>query len=106
MTGAEPDPYTVLGVSRAATAAEITRAYRAQLRAHHPDTRRGGPAPTGSQPGEDLSRIIAAYTILHDPDRRCAYDRAHPQPRRRTTGYPGTRHRPPLQAGPVHWWGT
>jgi DnaJ like chaperone protein len=34
---AEWDPYAVLGVTRGASAEEITRAYREQMRRYHPD---------------------------------------------------------------------
>ncbi len=67
------DPYTVLGVPRSATPAEITHAYRQKLRAQHPDTR--GPQE-GAAPGdEQLQRLLAAYAILRDSARRAAFDR-------------------------------
>jgi curved DNA-binding protein CbpA len=79
----QPDPYVVLGVEPSATAEQITHAYRALLRRHHPDTR-----PTadehGNAPAEDAARlqqILHAYAVLHDPHRRARYDRSrHPSP--------------------------
>jgi DnaJ-domain-containing protein 1 len=69
------DPYAVLGLTPAATQAEITHAYRRQLRDHHPDLRSPEPdAPADQRLGE----ILAAYALLRDPARRAAYDRAHP----------------------------
>lgn len=56
------DPYAVLGVTPAATPAEITHAYRTQLRALHPDTRQT-PAPTHA-PDTQLARVLAAYAQL------------------------------------------
>ncbi|ORW05398.1 J domain-containing protein [Mycobacterium kyorinense] len=102
------DPYSVLGVSPTATQAEITHAYRRQLRDYHPDRRSGEP---NSGADERLRQILAAYALLRDPSRRAAYDRAHPVVRRRTapTRIPVTRKRsrddnePPLRAGPVRW---
>jgi DnaJ-class molecular chaperone len=109
------DPYAVLGVSASATLAEITHAYRQQLHAQHPDTRR---TPAGAAPAADeqLQRLLAAYAILRDPARRAAYDRTAPattKPRSVITT-PGSRQgidipitrtesaqRPPLWVGPV-----
>ncbi|KAA8963418.1 J domain-containing protein [Mycobacterium sp.] len=101
------DPYTVLGVSRTATQAEITHAYRRQLRDYHPD-RRAGDHNSGAD--ERLRQILAAYALLRDPRRRAAYDRAHPV---RTSSVPvripvtrrrfGRGDRPPLWVGPVRW---
>lgn len=65
------DPYLVLGVSPTATPAEITHAYRARLRAHHPDTRHAPPSKTAD---DDLRQVLAAYTLLRDPARRADYD--------------------------------
>jgi len=100
------DPYQVLGVSPIATQAEITHAYRRQLRDHHPDMRF---RESNSAAGERLRQILAAYALLRDPRRRAAYDRAHPA--HKDTGpvqIPVTRidctdERPPLWAGPARW---
>ena len=71
----EFDPYAVLGVPVWATADEIRRAYLRQVRIHHPDTR---PANLQSKPFDDepLRRVVAAYNLLRDPERRARYDRA------------------------------
>jgi molecular chaperone DnaJ len=61
------DLYAVLGVARAATGAEIRRAYRRLALAHHPD--RAGPASA-----ETFARIAEAYHMLSDPTARTAYD--------------------------------
>jgi curved DNA-binding protein CbpA len=101
------DPYSVLGVSPTATQAEITHAYRRQLRDYHPDRRSGEP---NSGADERLRQILAAYALLRDPTRRAAYDRAHPVRKHSTAvRIPVARKRsrnkdePPLRAGPVHW---
>jgi curved DNA-binding protein CbpA len=104
------DPYAVLGVPPTATQAEITHAYRHQLRTHHPDSRFGA-ANSGAD--EKLRQILAAYALLRDPRRRAEYDRtAHPlRKARKATGpvrIPITRvdstdDQPPLWAGPVRW---
>jgi DnaJ-class molecular chaperone with C-terminal Zn finger domain len=92
------DPYTVLGVPRTATARDISHAYRALLRAHHPDTRDQITGPTADA-GTELQRILTAYAILRDPARRAEYDRLrkparHARPRTED---------PPIRAGSVHW---
>ena len=61
------DLYAVLGVARAATGAEIRRAYRQLALQHHPD--RAGPASA-----ETFARIAEAYRMLSDPTARTAYD--------------------------------
>jgi curved DNA-binding protein CbpA len=68
------DPYAVLGLVPTATAAEITRAYRRQVRALHPDTR--GTQQSIPLVDEQLRRVLVAYAVLRDPERRARYDRA------------------------------
>jgi DnaJ-class molecular chaperone len=68
---ARANPYTVLGVTPTATQAEITRAYRAQLRAQHPDTR-----TTSTVDDQKLSEVFIAYRLLRNPDQRADYDHA------------------------------
>lgn len=75
----QPDYYDVLRVTPAASQQEISRAYRALMRTHHPDL--GGGAPDGAKAGGDLSRgellqIMRAFSVLRDPARRAAYDRS------------------------------
>ena len=70
------NPYSVLGLGPEATAEEISRAYRCQLRLHHPDTR---PAPHGiEQERLERSRLqeaMDAYAVLGNPESRSLYDR-------------------------------
>jgi curved DNA-binding protein CbpA len=61
--------YTVLGVPPTATPAEITHAFRAKLRALHPDSRSANVDAT------ELRRVLDAYAVLRDPIRRAGYDR-------------------------------
>jgi DnaJ-class molecular chaperone len=105
------DPYAVLDVSRTATPAEITHAYRHKLRSHHPDTR-SQTSPDGAD--ERLRDIVAAYAVLRDPKRRAEYDRTLDltapsdvqgsgsiKVQVSRSDSPGGR--PPLWAGPVRW---
>jgi curved DNA-binding protein CbpA len=68
------DPYAVLGLPPTATEDEITHAYRTQVRAHHPDTRTTPQWLPSAD--EHLRRVLAAYAMLRDPERRARYDRA------------------------------
>ena len=61
------DLYEVLGVSPAATTAELRRAYRRLALEHHPD--RAGP-----QSAPRFAQIAEAYRMLADPTARTAYD--------------------------------
>ncbi len=101
------DPYAVLGVSRTATDAEITQAYRRQLRTHHPDTRS---QTTTSAADERLRQILAAYALLRDPARRANFDQVTqqadadpPAPQVPVTRRSSPGEQPPLWAGPVRW---
>lgn len=100
------DPYALLGVSPTATQAEITHAYRRELRAHHPDTRSAG----NSDGDERFRQILAAYALLRDPSRRAEYDRAAKPTRADATAVRVTVSRgcdidnpPPMWVGPVRW---
>jgi hypothetical protein len=108
-----PNPYEVLGVLQTASQSEITHAYRAKLRAHHPDTRQ----PSDSEAADgDLRRVVAAYARLRDSTKRADDDRdrvtAQPAPSPvgvvqipvtyRSVDTPTSRvPSPPLRAGPV-----
>jgi DnaJ-class molecular chaperone len=102
------DPLLELGVPRTASTADITNAYHRLVRQYHPDTR--PPAACAAASDVALIRILAAYAILKDPDRRDHYVRQHRAPT------PGSYHhtatplvwigrRPPdsIKVTPVHW---
>ena len=67
----ERDPYAVLGVPSTATQDELSAAYRAQARRHHPDI------SVERDAERQMAEINAAWTILRDPARREAWDRAN-----------------------------
>jgi len=90
MRSERPDHYAILGVSTTATPRQITHAYRALVRALHPDT--------ATAPGDTRSRFTAvttAYQVLHDPTRRAAYDQT------RHTTSPSPTATPPSAQAPI-----
>jgi len=104
MTTERPDLYAILGIERNATQAQISRAYRALLRRHHPDTR---DQPRSARSDMALQQVLAAYSVLRDPARRVEYDRearsrAHPT-RPQPPNHYREGARPPIVAGPVRW---
>jgi DnaJ-class molecular chaperone len=70
----QPDYYAALRLNPAATQQEISRAYRALMRTHHPDVHTGTATERDAQDAE-LLRIMQAFFVLRDPVRRAAYDR-------------------------------
>jgi curved DNA-binding protein CbpA len=64
--------YETLGLTPAATAEEIKKAYRSLAQKHHPD-KQGDP--------ETFRAIQAAYETLSDPDKRAEYDRTGEVPK-------------------------
>jgi curved DNA-binding protein CbpA len=67
----ERDPYAVLGVPSTASHEDVVTAYRAQARRHHPDI------SVERDAERRMSEINAAWSILRDPARREAWDRAN-----------------------------
>lgn len=115
-----PDYYAILGVGRDAGRQEISHAYRALMRSHHPDMDGGrayGAETMGDMTaekdntaqGEELLRIMQAFNVLHDPGRRADYDRKLaaaasttiiPVRKVRSRGGPSG---PPIRVTPVRW---
>lgn len=63
------DLYTVLGVAKGATKAEIKTAYHKLARKYHPDVNKDNPSAA-----EKFKEISAAYDILGDDEKRKKYD--------------------------------
>ena len=82
------DPYSVLGVAKNASEAEIKKAFRALAKKHHPDTK-GGDAASAKR----FQEISAAYDILGDKEKRAKFDRgeidANGNPRFDSQGFGG-----------------
>ena len=85
------DFYQILGISRAATDAEIKKAYRKLAIKHHPDKQKPSKAEAATQ---KLARINEAYTVLGDADKRRMHDlqrsdAAGPSSGMLSAGHPG-----------------
>ena len=70
MSQSLPDPYTILGVARDATADQIKAAYRTLAKKHHPDLNPGDVTAV-----DRFKDISAAYELLSDADKRTRFDR-------------------------------
>ncbi len=64
------DPYTVLGVAKTATAAEIKKAYRRIAKSNHPDTHKDD-----AKALDRFKEANAAYELLSDVEKKGRFDR-------------------------------
>jgi hypothetical protein len=65
-----PSPYELLGIKQGASSAEIKRAFREKAKQLHPDI-------AGSSHLESMRKLISAYEMLANPERRFEYDKAY-----------------------------
>ncbi len=63
------DPYSELGISRSASAAEIKKAFHKLAKQHHPDANPGNAASE-----EKFKRASSAFDLLGDADKRRKFD--------------------------------
>ncbi len=64
------DPYSVLGVARSASQAEVKKAYHKLAKELHPDRN-----PDNPKIAERFKEVSAAYDIVGDPEKRGKFDR-------------------------------
>ena len=81
-THRQPDPYTVLGVSRTASKDDIKLAYYRLAKELHPDTNNTTTTTAGTTASTDnkakadrFHRVQAAYETLSDSGKKATYDR-------------------------------
>ncbi len=78
------DPYSVLGVARGATDADIKKAYRKLAKENHPDRNADNPAAM-----DRFKEASGAYEILSDKDKRARFDRGEIDAQGNVTGFGG-----------------
>ncbi len=64
------DHYSLLGVKRGASSADIKNAFRKMVFQYHPDRN-----PNDRAAAEKLKQVLEAYGVLSDSDKRASYDR-------------------------------
>ena len=85
------DYYKILGLTPAATPAEIKKAYRQLAFKHHPDRN-----PGDLNAAARFIEIAEAYEILADPERRRSYDRTYKPSSGGAKGATGSTPPPPV----------
>jgi DnaJ-class molecular chaperone len=81
------DPYTVLGLSKTASAADIKKAFRRLAKAYHPDQNKDDPKAK-----EKFSEANQAYEILGDEKKRAQFDRGEIDAQGKPRGFEGFGH--------------
>jgi len=76
------DLYSILGVSKNASKAELKAAYHKLARKYHPDVNKDNPSVA-----EKFKEISAAYDVLGDEDKRKKYDNNEIDASGKPTGY-------------------
>jgi len=66
--------YEILELGQGASTQEIKKAFRERAKRLHPDVLGETARESGA---EKMRKLLAAYHILSDPDRRFEYDRAY-----------------------------
>lgn len=64
------DYYSILGVPKSASQAEIQKAYRELARKHHPDMN-----PDDKTAKKKFQEVQSAFDVLNNPEKRAMYDR-------------------------------
>jgi len=88
------DPYSVLGIAKSSSDADIKKAYRTLAKKLHPDINSGDEAIT-----ERFKEVSAAYALLSDKEMRARYDRGEINADGTEKGFAGGHHRQHAGAG-------
>ena len=84
---AQQDFYSILGISKSASGADIKSAYRKQALAWHPDKHAGDKKKEAEEKFKEINR---AYEVLRDPQKKQMYDQlGHDAFTRNGSGGPG-----------------
>ena len=78
------DPYTILGVTKSASAGEIKKAYRKLAKRFHPDHNKTDPKAK-----EKFSEANSAYEILGDDEKKAKFDRGEIDAEGKPRGFEG-----------------
>lgn len=98
---ADQDFYSILGISKNATAEEIKRAYRQQALQWHPDKHTGEAKKSAE---EKFKKVNQAYEVLRDPQKRQMYDQmGHSAFSQQGGGYDGPNPFSRTQQGPFRY---
>ena len=99
------DPYAMLGVDRAASAEEITEAYRALVQIYHPDRYAGAPPRVQAEANKRMQALNAAYDQARRNARAASPHSTPPSPpprrEERSTPPPGWEEPAPRSTSPV-----
>ncbi|KAF4684534.1 hypothetical protein FOZ60_007717 [Perkinsus olseni] len=80
-TTGKKDPYSIMGVSPAATQKEIKEKFRELAKKYHPDRN-----PNDPEAQSRMASLTNAYAILTDPKKRAIFDREQREMRNGSTG--------------------
>lgn len=78
------DPYSVLGVTKTASAAEIKKAFRTLAKKYHPDQNKDDPKAQ-----EKFSEINQAYEVIGEDEKRKKFDRGEIDSEGKPRGFEG-----------------
>ena len=88
------DPYTVLGVAKSASEADVKSAFRKLAKRYHPDRNKDDPTAK-----EKFAEVNNAYEIVGDKDKRGKFDRGEIDAEGKPRGFEG------VGGGPFHGGG-
>jgi DnaJ-class molecular chaperone len=94
------DPYEILGVAKAASEAEVKKAFRSLAKKHHPDKHAGD-----AEAQKKFQEISGAYDILGDKDKRKKFDAGEIDGAGNPRGFDPRQHGGGFNSGPFGGFG-